>query len=51
MPMPAVGDLIDRWEALLKDYDEIVYIPMSMDSAVPVPPQALAQDYEGRFLW
>lgn len=23
--MPAVGDLIDRWEALLKDYDEIVY--------------------------
>lgn len=27
--MPAVGDTIDAWEELLKEYDEVVYIPMS----------------------
>ena len=27
--MPAVGDLTDRWDELLKEYDEIVYIPLS----------------------
>lgn len=47
--MPAVGDLIDRWEALLKDYDEIVYIPMSSGlSSSCAAAKALAQDYEGK---
>ena len=27
--MPSVGDLMDFWDKLLKEYDEIVYIPMS----------------------
>ena len=26
---PSPGDLIDFWNNILKDYDEIVYIPMS----------------------
>ena len=47
--MPAVGDLIDRWEALLEDYDEIVYIPMSSGlSSSCATAKALAQDYEGK---
>lgn len=46
---PSPGDVTDLWEELLKEYDEIVYIPMSSglssscDTAV-----GLAQDYEGR---
>ena len=49
--MPAVGDLIDRWEALLKDYDEIVYIPMSSGlSSSCATAKALAQDYEGKVI-
>ncbi len=27
--MPVVGDLLDEWDKLLEDYDQIVYIPMS----------------------
>lgn len=27
--MPAVGDTLDTWNGLLKDHDEVVYIPMS----------------------
>ncbi len=27
--MPVVGDLLDKWDKLLEDYDQIVYIPMS----------------------
>ncbi len=27
--MPAVGDVIDKWNELLEEYDEVVYIPMS----------------------
>lgn len=26
---PAVGDVLDLWNSLLKEYDEIVHIPMS----------------------
>ena len=26
---PAPGDLMDLWDEVLKEYDEIVYIPMS----------------------
>lgn len=27
--MPLVGDVMDEWKKLLKDYDEVVYIPLS----------------------
>ena len=27
--MPAVGDVMDLWKKLLKEYDEVLYIPMS----------------------
>ena len=27
--MPLVGDVTDKWDEILKEYDEIVYIPMS----------------------
>lgn len=27
--MPAVGDVMDTWRSLLKDYESVVYIPMS----------------------
>lgn len=47
--MPAVGDVIDFWDKLLKEYDEIVHIPMSSGlSSSCETAAALAQDYEGR---
>ena len=27
--MPAMGDVMDRWDSLLKEYEKVVYIPMS----------------------
>lgn len=46
---PSPGDLIDLWENTLKEYDEIVYIPMSSGlSASCSTALALAQDYDGR---
>ncbi len=27
--MPSPGDLLDQWKTLLKEYDQIIYIPMS----------------------
>ena len=47
--MPMIGDVVDVWEKLLEEYDEIVYIPMSSglssscDTAI-----MLSQDYEDR---
>lgn len=47
--MPVVGDLIDRWDTLLKDYDEIVYIPMSSGlSSSCETAKMLSDDYEGK---
>ena len=49
--MPAVGDLTDRWDELLKEYDEIVYIPLSSGlSSSCETATALSSDeeYEGR---
>lgn len=46
---PSPGDLIDFWNNILKDYDEIVYIPMSSglstscDTAV-----VLSEDFDGK---
>lgn len=47
--MPVVGDVLDCWETLLKDYDEIVYIPMSSGlSSSCATAVSLAEDYDGR---
>lgn len=47
--MPVVGDLIDRWDALLEDYDEIVYIPMSSGlSSSCETAKMLSDDYDGK---
>lgn len=46
---PAPGDLIETWENLLKEYDEIVHIPISSSlSTACETATMLAQDYDGR---
>ena len=45
--MPAVGSVTELWDDLLKEYDEIVYIPMSSGlSSSCETAMAMAQDYE-----
>lgn len=47
--MPLVGDLIDRWESLLEEYDEVVYIPLSSGlSGSCNTAMMMAEDYDGR---
>ena len=47
--MPVVGDVLDRWDALLREYDEVVYIPMSSGlSSSCETAKTLADDYEGK---
>ncbi len=47
--MPVVGDVLDSWDKLLKEYDEIVYIPMSSGlSSSCATAKTLAEDYDGR---
>ena len=51
--MPLVGNVTDTWDALLKEYDEIVHIPMSSGlSGSCETAYALTRDekYEGRVL-
>ncbi len=47
---PSVADLTEMWDELLKEYDEVVYIPMSSGlSGSCATCQMLAQqDYEGK---
>lgn len=46
---PAPGALMDRWHSLLKQYDEIVYIPMSSGlSQSCQSAQLFAADFDGR---
>lgn len=46
---PSIGELQDRWEELLKEYDEIVFIPMSSGLSGTCQTAAmLAQDYDGK---
>lgn len=46
---PTPGDVIDLWEKLLAEYDEIVHIPMSSGLSGSCETAAvLAQDYDGR---
>lgn len=47
--MPAVGDVLELWDKLLKEYDEIVHIPMSSGlSSSCETAMALAADYDGK---
>ena len=47
--MPLVGNVTDTWDELLKEYDEIVHIPMSSGlSGSCETALMLAQDYEGK---
>ena len=46
---PSPGDVIERWEKLLKRHDEVVYIPMSSGlSKSWETAQTLSFDYDGR---
>ncbi len=46
---PSPADMLDCWDTILKDYDEIVYIPMSSGlSGTCATASALAEDYEGK---
>ena len=47
--MPMVGNVTDTWDELLKEYDEIVHIPMSSGlSGSCQSALMLAQDYDGK---
>lgn len=47
--MPVVGDVIDKWESLLEEYDEVVYIPLSSGlSSSCETAVMLAEDYDGK---
>ena len=46
---PVVGDILDLWDKILEDYDEIVHIPMSSGlSGSCATAIALAESYDGR---
>ncbi len=46
---PSPGDVIDLWEEILKEYEEIIYIPMSSGlSSSCETALGLAQDYDGK---
>ena len=46
---PSPGDLMDMWDMILKDYDEVVYIPMTSGlSGSCQTAMQLAQGYDGR---
>lgn len=46
---PSPGDVMDLWDKLLKEYDEIMHIPMSSGlSASCSTAMGLARDYDGK---
>ena len=46
---PAAGDVLELWDSLLKEYEEIVYIPMSSGlSGSCQTAVMLSKDYDGR---
>ena len=46
---PAPGDVMELWDDLLKEYDEVVYIPMSSGlSSSSETAIMLSQDYDGK---
>lgn len=47
--MPAIGEVVDKWEELLKGYDQVVYIPMSSSLSMSCQTAInFARDYEGK---
>ncbi len=47
--MPITGKLMDTWNSILEDYDELVYIPMSSGlSSSCATAKMLAEDFDGR---
>ena len=47
--LPITGNLMDLWDEILKDYDELVYIPMSSGlSSSCGSAKMLAEDYDNR---
>ena len=47
--MPLIGDVTDAWDEILKNYDELVHIPMSSGlSSSCATAQMLSEDYDGR---
>ena len=48
--MPSVGDVMDKWDELLEEYDEVVYIPMSsgLSSSCQTAMMVAEDDYEGK---
>ncbi len=47
--MPSAGDVMDKWDELLEDYDEVVYIPMSSGlSSSCQTAIMLSDDYDGK---
>ena len=47
--MPLVGNLTDAWDELLKEYDEIVHIPMSSGlSGSCQTAMMMAEEYDGK---
>lgn len=48
--MPAVGDVMDCWNRLLKDYEEVVYIPMSsgLSSSCLTARNFAEEEYQGK---
>ncbi len=49
--MPLMGDLMDKWEELLEEYDQVVYIPLSSglsSSCAAAESLSHEDDYEGR---
>lgn len=47
--MPAVGDVLDLWNKLLEEYEEIVHIPMSSGlSSTCATAITLSADYDGK---
>lgn len=46
---PSVGEMQEKWDELLKEYDEIVFIPMSSGlSGTCQTAMMLADDYDGK---
>lgn len=47
--MPAIGEVVDKWDELLKEYDQVVYIPMSSSLSMSCQTAInFARDYEGK---
>lgn len=49
--MPAIGEVVDKWEELLKEYEQVVYIPMSSSLSMSCQTAInFARDYEGKVI-